>query len=130
MTSNDFRNFSMYYPRLAEKAVSCTHSILGMTVKLSNGECYLYDDREQRVRRLPDDSANLSTDEFKRDFGERLYKIMQRKFITQEELSEKTGISQPTLSNYVRGSNIPSFYAVDKIAKALECSVDDLRYTD
>jgi transcriptional regulator with XRE-family HTH domain len=48
--------------------------------------------------------------------------------ISQCELSERTGITQPSISDYMNGKKLPSFYTVDKIAKALGCSVDAFRY--
>ena len=130
MDSNTFRNLSMYFPFVAKLMISCSESLVGWTVKLSNGEHFLYDDLERTIRRLPADSMDLSVDEFKKEFGKRLYKIMQNKHITQDELCKKVGISQPALSNYVSGKTVPGFYVIDKIAKALDCSADEFRYLD
>ena len=93
-----------------------------------DGSKILYNDIENTVRSLPTDSSNMSKEQFKREFGYRLKQIMFAKGITQDDLSEKTGIAQETLSRYIRGKNVPSFYITDKIAKALDCSVDDFRY--
>ena len=54
--------------------------------------------------------------------------MMYIKGITQSELSNCTDIPQYLISDYIRGKRTPSFYNVDKIAKALDCSVDELRY--
>jgi transcriptional regulator with XRE-family HTH domain len=53
---------------------------------------------------------------------------MCRKGVTQSDLSFATGIAQPTLSGYINGKHEPGLYAIDKIAKALGCSVDEFRY--
>jgi DNA-binding Xre family transcriptional regulator len=88
----------------------------------------LYDDVTRSYRKLPTDSDELTEDECRREFGIRLNKILIRKNITQIELSEMTGINRSILNGYITGKHSPSFYNVDRIAKALDCSVDDFRY--
>ena len=46
----------------------------------------------------------------------------------QKDLSKKTGISETMISRYMNGLSNPGFFVVDKIARALDCSMDDLRY--
>lgn len=130
MKSNAYRNFAAYFPYVANSVVSYNENDIGLSVELDNGERYMYDDIERTIRRLPNDSMNLSANEFKNEFGKRLHKIMRMKNISQRELSEKTGITQPMFSNYISGKTVPSFYMVDKIAKALNCSADIFRYMD
>jgi transcriptional regulator with XRE-family HTH domain len=55
---------------------------------------------------------------------------MTRQGVSQLELSELTGIPQSTISNYLTGKFLPGFYNMDKIAKALKCSIDEFRYTE
>lgn len=99
-----------------------------LTVETESGRTYLYYDRDNTIRLLPKDSDNLSEDECRCEFGWRLREMMWRKNITQETLCGKTGISRATISSYSTGRSTPSFYNADKIAKALNCSLDDLRY--
>jgi transcriptional regulator with XRE-family HTH domain len=54
---------------------------------------------------------------------------MYLKGVNQQYLSDATGITAVTLSNYMRGKVTPNFYNVDKIAKALDCSIEEFRYT-
>lgn len=123
-----WHNFEQQFPYVAAKVVR-THvdSPLDLVVELTNGERYAYDDEWQSIRQLPS-TADLSEREFKREFGARLRKIMARNNVSQLELSERTDIDNCTISRYLAGKIIPSFYAIDKIAKALGCSTDDLRY--
>ena len=46
--------------------------------------------------------------------------------LTQEELSNKAGISVDFLSNVERGVNAPSFENLEKLAKALGVEVREL----
>jgi DNA-binding Xre family transcriptional regulator len=125
-----FDNFAMRFPFIAEKVIEyCESSEYDITVKLEDGDIFLYDDMEGSIRRLPTDSGSLTKEECNREFGERLIRMMRRKCINQAELSERTGIAQPQISNYLNGKNTPSFYVVDKIAKALKCSTEYFRYT-
>ena len=124
-----FNNFIMRFPFIAEKAVEwCESSEYDITVKLEDGSIFLYDDMEGSIRKLPSDSGSLTKEECDREFGERLMRMMRRKCITQVELSERTGLDQAQISRYLNGKNSPSFYIVDKIAKALNCSVEYFRY--
>lgn len=125
-----YTNFKQYFPLFAEDAVSFTTSNIPceLIVKLTDGSSILYDDVGQTIRNLPDDPNDLSKEECNKEFSYRLRKIMQIKGITQQELSERTGIAQSHISNYVRGTRSPSFYIIDKIAKVLDCSIDQFRY--
>ena len=120
-------NFKSHFPALAEKMVSCKKDKYGQVkAVLKDGRKIIYDDFCCRVREVPD-SSNLTRDEFGKDLGQRLWYIMRCKGIDQVELSKRTGFPQSTISNYINGINIPSFYAIDKIARILDCSIDDLR---
>jgi len=46
--------------------------------------------------------------------------------ISQEELSERTGISQVMISKYLNAKATPSFYRIEQIARVLKCSVSEL----
>lgn len=126
-----FNNFKLCFPSIANKAVALYENSYGeLIVKLENGETIIYDDVTRSYRRLPYDSTELTEDECRREFGIRLDKMLRRKNITQIELSEMTGINRSILNGYITGKHSPSFYNVDRIAKALGCSVDDFRFVD
>lgn len=95
---------------------------------MKDGRTVLYDDFDRSFRTLPKNKDDMTEDQCRLEFAYRLYRIMQRKHITQQELADRTGIAQPQISAYITGKRMPSFYNVDKIAKALGCSVDELRY--
>ena len=123
------RNFTLYFPMTAEKTVECkTANKIVLTAKLSDGSSVIYDDTNHSIRTLPQDSRNMSEGEFKRELSYRLRSLMRYRGVTQWGLSKMTGISNVLLSNYVNGKTIPSAYKLDKIAKALDCSMDDLTY--
>lgn len=126
---NMISNLELYFPFLAEGAVGYSkQSEYELLVRFNNGDVFLYDDLEHSFRLLPHNKNDLTKDEFKKEFGMRLYKKMFRKGLTEAELAERTGTTHQQISEYVVGKKIPGFYIIDKIAKALDCSADEFRY--
>ena len=123
--------FKTYFPSLSRKMVKFKRlNVRELLVKLDDGSGVVFDMFEHSIRWLPSDSENMTEQQCRKEFGLRLRKIMEIKGMTQDDLANKTGINRVILSNYIRGKNTPSFYRIDKIAKALGCSADDFRYID
>lgn len=122
--------FKSHYPNLADKVKSHKKVVCGreLEVKLDDGRAYIFDEQDETLRQLPSDSRQMTKDEFKIEFGYRLRKILAQKGLTQTELGDRIDAVQSDISEYVRGTRIPNFYTVDRIAKALDISVDELRY--
>ena len=130
MGSNAYRNFTIFYRRYVDRVVGYTAiDPYLLVIELDNGDKILYDDFYQRIRDIPKDPSVITEEEHRKEFGYRLHRMMDIKNITQAELADRTGIQQCQISKYINGKTTPSFYNVDKIAKALRCSVDELRYT-
>lgn len=55
-----------------------------------------------------------------------LKKMRVSKKITQQELSDKTGIHQQQISRYERSISVPTLEVAKKIADALNVSLDEL----
>jgi len=62
-------------------------------------------------------------------FGRNLEAARKRKNWTQDDLSEKTGISRNVIGKYERNENSPSVDTAAKLADALEVSLDFLAET-
>ena len=121
--------FEKQFPLISKSVCSYySENPYELVVCLSNGDKYIYDDELQTIRQLPASVQDMDERDFRREFGIRLKKLMFRKNMSQLELSERTGISNSGISRYISGRNLPSFYAIDRIAKALECSADEFRY--
>lgn len=128
MSSELFEEFKSYFPNLYDKAEEMyERGPFEVIAKLDDGRIVSFYILDKTVRRLPNDILSMNEDECRKEFGITLERIMYRKGVTQEELSKRTGITQAMLSRYITGKASPTFYKVDKIAKALECSIDDLR---
>lgn len=129
MNKEIFENAKFYFPFLANHTVE--YSMTGpteITIKLDDGHFMLYDDIDRTIRNLPRDRDHMSELECRKEFSMRLRRLMFRKNINQTELADMTGISQASISNYIIGKSSPSFYNADRIARALDCSIDELRY--
>lgn len=99
-----------------------------LEIRLDSDEVIIFDNSTCSARRLPPDSDEMTEEQFKKEFGFRLRRILEHKGLTQMELSDATGIPQCHISGYINGKHTPSFYIMHKISKALRCSVDDFRY--
>lgn len=66
----------------------------------------------------------------KKDYGRRLANAiatqMCRKGITQEQLGNKIGVSQRTISDYASGKTAPSYDVMARMAGILEISLDQI----
>lgn len=59
-------------------------------------------------------------------FNERLKTIREEKGLTQQQLSDRSGVSVRTIQNYESGSYSPRFGIVDKLAEALGVTSPEL----
>lgn len=124
-----YRNFSMRYPDIAKDVVEIHYGdFLDLNMELKDGTRLAFDHCEETLRYLPKDESSMTEEEYRKEFGIRLSRRMRRKGMMQSELSELTGITQANISNYINGRTAPGLYTLDKIARALDCSLEDLRY--
>lgn len=70
--------------------------------------------------------VHMSEDEWKIKFTSKLADAIGESRMTQQQLAEKTGVSQSLLSNYLNGKTIPTAYRLQKIADAIHCDMKDL----
>ena len=119
----------LYFPDLLGEVVHVREYVQFMLLLETNTKYdYFYNITNNVLIPIPKDDKNLDKESFRRIFGVLLRRALECSGLTQEELSEKTGIPQPNISDYLYGKHFPSFYQIDKMAKAMNCSVEDLRY--
>lgn len=70
----------------------------------------------------------ITEEQEKREFAYRLRSLMGRKGINQEQLANLLNTSQTMISRYIKGKVIPSALVLRRIAKILDCSMDDFFY--
>lgn len=128
MTELMFNDFKIYFPSEWCHAVNywknCAYELY---VQLDDGKTLAFDFIDKTIHVVKPDSKQISDVERINEFGRRLRRLMHAKGLTQNDLSEITGISQATISSYITGRVVPSFIKVDKICRALNCSMDELR---
>ena len=61
-------------------------------------------------------------------FGSNLVDMLNDARMTQRELAEETGLSESTISKYIKKQQLPGIKAIINISEALDCSIDDLVY--
>lgn len=55
-----------------------------------------------------------------------LYEYRKKKGLTQRELSEQLGVTQPTITQYETGVRKPDIVTLKKLAAILDCTTDQL----
>lgn len=59
-------------------------------------------------------------------FQEKLIKIRKEKNLSQEALAEKLGMSRQAISKWESGTSYPDMATIIRLAKTLDCKIDDL----
>ncbi len=59
-------------------------------------------------------------------FAGNLIDIMEERGYNQEQLAEASGITQASISRYIRKKQMPSVKAIINIAYAMDCDVNEL----
>ena len=67
-----------------------------------------------------------SEKDWSKHFANNLIDMMNYRGMDQTYLSELSGVSQPSISNYMNGKGMPSGYVIHRLAKALRCDISDL----
>lgn len=128
MTELMFEDFIAYFPSIGTHAIKYWESsTYELSVELDDGTIAIFDYTNKTIRWLSQDDYTTEQ-KCKYEFGRRLKRLMFIKGVTQMELADMTGISQTLLSGYITGRVSPTFPKVDKICRALDCSMDELRY--
>ena len=107
-----------------EKIDSCYYKAY-----LKNGSVIFYDTDDKFYHELTEEEAKFKNEiDWRREFSRRLIRAMNRKGINQYDLSDMTGCSQASISNYISCKRSPSSFAVYLFAKALDCTVEYLTH--
>lgn len=116
------------YPQLADKMIDWYPSgQLEITVKVEGGKKYVYDMMTRMAYSIRDEiEEELSEEEWRKNFSRNFNHKLRNISMTQDRLSELTGISQITISKYSNGKATPSSYNLRKIVKVLNCSIHEL----
>ena len=120
-----YTNFKTYYPFLDSEVRSWSpNGINSIIAELLDGTVIEYNDALRSFRTVR--KFDGTEESWKREFSSKLIKMMANKGCDQTYLSEISGVSQVSISNYLNKKAIPNCYTVFKLSKALGCSVTDL----
>lgn len=105
-----------------------------ITVTMSDGLMYVFNTigscitPVQNKQDIDDHYNEISTNEdtWRKNFSKRLVIKMRRQGISQDRLSQRSGISIVTLSRYMNGLATPSGFNLQRLSRALGCSVTEL----
>jgi predicted XRE-type DNA-binding protein len=125
-------DYKIWHTSLYNRTVECRpsgkHCILASLDDETKIEFNSLDKTIRDVTRLYNHEFNETLDEvaWRKEFGHKLHRIITDKGMTQEKLSEVTGISRQMLSRYVRGTSTPSGYILSRIVETLGCDIREL----
>ena len=126
MSSWLYEEYELYFPQYASMTEDWyEESEWDLVAKLSDGSRLIFDGHIHTIRSLPN-TNNIDERQLRIEFSKRLFKMLNRRGITQLELSQITGISPMAISKYINRKATPSLHNANKIARALGCSTDDL----
>ena len=97
-------------------------------VLLKNGDKFIYDSFSNTVEFDLYENDELTRDQKIKEFTRNLKKILDRNFMTQEELANRIGVSRITINRYATGKQVPDYLTLSEMARILKCSVDDFYY--
>lgn len=129
---NVLQKYKIWHPSLYERTVECRPSgRQTILVGLNDGSKLEFNAADNTVRNVTRFYTHDSTDElteetWRKEFGHKLRRAISDKGITQEQLSQTTGISRQMLTRYVRGMSTPSGYILSRLVEALNCDIREL----
>ena len=119
-----YENFKLYFPSIEKCCTGWRRTdLFELEIDDKDGYTFIYNDMDHSLGLKIDTCTDAG---WKKEFARRLRKKIAMRGITQVMLSEMTRISQPLLSLYAQGKSLPSAQKVSALAKALNCSVNDL----
>ena len=95
-------------------------------IRVTNGDTLEYNGSSDSLRIVPEPKAKTNDGDVRKNFAYNLLGRMATAGHTQQTLSDYTGLSQQSISNYIKALSTPSLTAAIKIAEALGCNLGDL----
>lgn len=116
-----FKNdYTRWYNRMVDWYGNGDYEIVAI---LDDRSKLIYNQATGTMRFLRNEGAEISEEDWIKDFSMTLKHKVSMSGLTQQDLSNATGISKVSISKYMAGKSVPSHYNMLKIARALNCSV-------
>lgn len=119
-----YRNNENYRGKVAKYKFLNDDEIL---FKLKDGTQMIYD-FTMNGRRNIIYKNKLTDEQLKKEFRFRLKAMIAHSGITQKDFSKMVGISEVSMSRYLKGEHIPNYILLKKMADVLHCKVDDFYF--
>lgn len=124
------KNFELYFPGDFSKMVNYKIVDELLYAELSDGTIVRYDDFRNSIKLVKRVDMDLTEHQSRIELSRRIYNRMRKLGITQYELAAMTGLTEVSISRYMNCKSSPTYFTLSKIAKALNCGLDDLVYID
>ena len=126
---NARRKFETYFPHfgeiLSERRIGPSETLY----TLKDGRKVIYDEVDDVItvyQKHDKDMDILPEEDWKKEFARILKRTIHLSGMTQGEFADKIGISQSTISKYIKRQSIPSAYVLKTMARVLKLDLDYL----
>lgn len=132
MLEKIIKSYETWYPTFFEHSVGFSmtgiHSVL---IDLKDGSKIEYNSYDNTIRDIThlynrEKDVGLDEEVWRKEFGHQLRRAIVDRGITQDQLSEMTGVSRQMLSRYIHGTSTPSGYIISRLSEVLDCDVHKL----
>lgn len=128
---NIFASFLDYHPYMEKELEDWRpRGEWGIRATLKDGSEYDYNISTNTIRRVVDHSMptieDVTEERCRASIAYHLMELMAVKGFSQNTLAEYTGLGRGSINNYINGKATPSATALVKIARVLDCNVEDL----
>ena len=126
--SKIIEGYKLWYPTLYARTTECWPSgRQTILASLDDGSRIEYNDFDNTIRDVTKiyggEPERVDESVWRKEFGHKLRRAINNRGISQEDLSEMSGISRQMLSRYVRGTSTPSAYILTRLSEILNCDV-------
>ena len=126
---NARRKFETYFPHfgeiLSERRIGPSETLY----TLKDGRKVIYDEVDDVItvyQKHDKDMDILPEEDWKKEFARILKRTIHLSGMTQGEFAGRIGISQSTISKYMKRQSIPSAYVLKTMARVLKLDLDYL----
>lgn len=126
---NARRKFETYFPHFGEILSERRIGPFETLYTLKDGRKVIYDEVDDVItvyQKHDKDMDILPEEDWKKEFARILKRTIHLSGMTQGEFADRIGISQSTISKYMRRQSIPSAYVLKTMARVLKLDLDYL----
>lgn len=126
---NARRKFEICFPHFGEILSERRIGPFETLYTLKDGRKVIYDEVDDVItvyQKHDKDMDILPEEDWKKEFARILKRTIHLSGMTQGEFADRIGISQSTISKYMRRQSIPSAYVLKTMARVLKLDLDYL----